>query len=1138
MRIHVAFLAAAARHELGIPQESHDVLRWTSGSSMVSGPAVFSKHFFDDDNILFLYATQRVLLKPHVDEQVILRGGLQHVDITWSFGGRVHTGSGSARNKRAARREAAKRVLNQIPMSEEAERQMRKQMVNGLRMRLGGEVVADAPSASAVRTEYAHQIVWRVTKGKRNSALQVTAAGSGLSPAEAQARALEDLYVKASDPQLLSLAVASAQQCKENTLRAGVRDAEVGRQTQINERLSVLTSEAASDLAVRHNTFTQRDRIEARDDVVGHQAGFHCTLTWRWRGSSGPEERIMTGLGTSKRTARGDAIFSMLTSEGYMEDISPHALNQAARLRALAKSGAASAVEVVTREAKTFIAAQPPAAWSLALPDCWQLLLSRGGDEDAGGALEDLGASLASRLGLGSGGLPAELWESLLDACAHVASGVVARKGLQACERLPLADSGFLSPAHNAYFSHFRRLIAWERVGLNQTAVQEILDSGSKKGVAMDREQCVHPYLTLTPHDRDSSEPIFLDFRMGDVVLLQASAESGQVSSSHLAIVTSVVSPKPREQADVQGKVTLKCSTLSNLDVNAATFVVHGLQSEVTSLRMIGALRALTRPSLRKDETGAHADANFTAEMRDILVGSFDSSGVSIAQSLAGESSSSVLSASRRNEQCLEATVDAAALQGTSMTLAQIDAVKNAMDRRLTLIHGPPGTGKTTAAVCVVHAWRFSGKKILCVADSNVAADNLYEGLMRWDIKALRFSLADTPESGAENKGRGHSKSRRSRHGQQSSHNHLEAAHERVQEMRRAVADCQIVVATCIGSGHELLKGITFPCVLVDESTQAVEPASLVPLSHGCDHLVLIGDHRQLPPTVIAKEAQDGGLDRSLFARLAEGGEPVQRPGLPAVVEPLLLNEQRRMHPSIAAFPNMHFYSGRIQDAAPDRPPVPGVDWPAGGDVRVLLVDVPAAEERQGTSWWNATEVKVVLDFVESVLSSRGAFPVVPEEVSIITPYAQQRHELITELLQRSAGAPHGSARAKLRQVRVATVDGFQGAECDLVIFSAVRANTGGRLGFLQDERRANVLLTRARRGLVVFADASTLRRAAGTVWGRWMKWADELGAVTTFEAFKACLSPAGDSAAAKPPLPPLEPANRLDARAFLDAKS
>jgi len=247
----------------------------------------------------------------------------------------------------------------------------------------------------------------------------------------------------------------------------------------------------------------------------------------------------------------------------------------------------------------------------------------------------------------------------------------------------------------------------------------------------------------------------------------------------------------------------------------------------------------------------------------------------------------------------------------------------------------------------------------------------------------------------------------------------------------------------------------------------------------------------------------------------------------PTVVEPFLLNEQRRMHPSIAAFPNMHFYSGKIHDAAPDRPPVPGVNWPASGDVRVLLVDVPAAEERQGTSWRNAAEVRVVLDFVESVLSSRGPFPVVAEEVSVITPYAQQRHEIITELLGRSSGAPMGSARAELRKVRVATVDGFQGAESDLVIFSAVRANTAGRLGFLQDERRANVLLTRARRGLVVFADARTLRQAAGTVWGRWVQWADELGAVTSLGALTACPSLGHGPSVPAPPLPqdtPLPP--------------
>ena len=113
--------------------------------------------------------------------------------------------------------------------------------------------------------------------------------------------------------------------------------------------------------------------------------------------------------------------------------------------------------------------------------------------------------------------------------------------------------------------------------------------------------------------------------------------------------------------------------------------------------------------------------------------------------------------------------------------------------------------------------------------------------------------------------------------------------------------------------------------MIIDESTQSIEPSTLLPIINGCSHLVLIGDHRQLPPTVISDDARRGGLERSLFARLVEAP---QGTGGAALVEPLLLNEQRRMHPSIAEFPNQHFYQGRVRDEVPARPPIRQLQFP------------------------------------------------------------------------------------------------------------------------------------------------------------------------------------------------------------------
>ena len=310
------------------------------------------------------------------------------------------------------------------------------------------------------------------------------------------------------------------------------------------------------------------------------------------------------------------------------------------------------------------------------------------------------------------------------------------------------------------------------------------------------------------------------------------------------------------------------------------------------------------------------------------------------------------------------------------------------------------------------------------------------------------------------------------------------------------------MVTTCASAGHDLIQGQSFPRVLIDESTQSVEPTTLLPICVGCSHLVLIGDHKQLPPTVISDDAKRLGLDKSLFARLAEEG--TDEPDGGAVAVPVLLNEQRRMHTSIARFPNLFFYKGLVQDRVPGRAPVPGVRWPQSGNFCVRLVDCEGTgeqEEQRGTSWRNTAEVDAVLRLLIHVLHTSQATracpgPVTAGEVVILTPYLQQK-----ELLQAQV-----TSIPELKDVRVSTVDGFQGAEADLVVFSAVRSNREGRLGFLQDTRRANVALTRARRGLVVFADAETLRQAHGSVWADWLRFVEAEEAVTPLDRLQDIL--------------------------------
>ena len=378
-------------------------------------------------------------------------------------------------------------------------------------------------------------------------------------------------------------------------------------------------------------------------------------------------------------------------------------------------------------------------------------------------------------------------------------------------------------------------------------------------------------------------------------------------------------------QEDRKQKLTLRCHTLSLDDVDEEWFDVYGLESEVTTLRCISALWSASQPNASLEERPA-TQLMLNREMTKILVESFLPEGLPKAREVArslppGCDPGSMDQRLRMLQKSIPSHV--------KLSESQMRSVQLALQQRLTLIHGPPGTGKTTAAVSVLSAWRSLGDRILCAADSNVAADNLHQNLPKWGMKAYRFSPAEMHQTGER-----------------------ATAYQRRLAIQDAIGSFQIVVTTCASAGHELLRGYNFPRVLVDESTQSIEPSTLLPIINGCSHLVLIGDHRQLPPTVISDDARRLGLDRSLFARLAE-------PKANAVVEPLLLNEQRRMHPSIAEFPNRHFYDGLVQDEVSSRPPIPGVQFPQQDATRVLLVNCAAdAEEQHGTSWRNVAEVQ------------------------------------------------------------------------------------------------------------------------------------------------------------------------------------
>ena len=423
---------------------------------------------------------------------------------------------------------------------------------------------------------------------------------------------------------------------------------------------------------------------------------------------------------------------------------------------------------------------------------------------------------------------------------------------------------------------------------------------------------------------------------------------------------------------------------------------------------------------------------------------------------------------------------------------AQREAAKAAVNNRLTLIQGPPGTGKTHTAVRILEAWAKQDLgTVLAVADSNVAVDNLLEGLLSLGVRAVRLGQPvkvreSLREATMDARMEEHPLRRDLDHWLESNeklsrrvkgmkgkekglaHRDLSRGWKEVRKIESQMRDdildrAQVLCCTCIGSGHEFLDGRRFSRVLIDEATQATEPAALVPLVRGARQIVLVGDHRQLPPTVISQRAENGGLRRSLFERMVEVG-----------IIPHLLRIQYRMHPAISAFPNERFYDGRLEDGveASERATPAGLLWP-DWECPIAFLPIEGGEVRSpdGTSKENPTEASWVARLLEDLMDGGELGQ---SDIGIITPYAGQVRAIRDSVPDRYDG------------VEVRTVDGYQGREKEVILFSCVRSNSEGNVGFLSDSRRLNVALTRARRGLIVVGNPETLR--CDEDWSAWLE--------------------------------------------------
>lgn len=422
------------------------------------------------------------------------------------------------------------------------------------------------------------------------------------------------------------------------------------------------------------------------------------------------------------------------------------------------------------------------------------------------------------------------------------------------------------------------------------------------------------------------------------------------------------------------------------------------------------------------------------------------------------------------------------------------------------IVHGPPGTGKTTTLVEAVCEVLRREPQVLVCAQSNTAVDWICSQLANRGVPVLRIGnparvtddmLANTYEHRFES----HPdypdlwqlrRTLRQLYAQphkarsENFHQKLARLKERADELevriRHALFDSsRVIAATLVGAGHPLMAGQHFHTLFIDEAAQALEAACWIALQKA-DRVVLAGDHQQLPPTVKSPEALRGGLGRSLMEQIAAIKPEAVR----------LLTVQYRMNETLMRFSSEWFYGGKLQ-AAPEvkhrslldelDSPLVWIDssvMPADADAPQVsgsscADEVPVRETFVGASYGriNKAEAALTMRALHHYVQRVGRTRLLDERVDfgIISPYRAQV-QYLRGLIRRDE-----YLRPLRRQMTVNTVDAFQGQERDVILVSLVRANAEGQIGFLADLRRMNVAMTRARYKLMILGSSETLCR-------------------------------------------------------------
>ena len=412
--------------------------------------------------------------------------------------------------------------------------------------------------------------------------------------------------------------------------------------------------------------------------------------------------------------------------------------------------------------------------------------------------------------------------------------------------------------------------------------------------------------------------------------------------------------------------------------------------------------------------------------------------------------------------------------------------------RDVAIVHGPPGTGKTTTLVEAIYETLHREPQVLVCAQSNTAVDWICEKLVDRGVPVLRIGnptrvndkmLSFTYERRFENHPSypelwGIRKSIREMGSRmrRGSYSEREGMRSRMSRLRDRATELEILInadlfdsarviaSTLVSSNHRLLNGRRFPTLFIDEAAQALEAACWIAIRKA-DRVILAGDHCQLPPTIKCIEAARGGMDHTLMEKVVQ-----QKPSAVS-----LLKVQYRMHEAIMRFPSEWFYNGELE-AAPEVRNRGILDF----DTPMNWIDTSEMdfhEEFVGESFGriNKQEANLLLQELEAYISRIGKARILDESIDfgLISPYKAQVQYLRSKIRGSSFLRPFRSL------ITVNTVDGFQGQERDVVFISLVRANEDGQIGFLNDLRRMNVAITRARMKLVILGDATTLTKHA-----------------------------------------------------------